>query len=225
MLDGILCTNGPNGLTPAALRQPPAGPLRRGGARVPLRRSHPDLLVETTSLSFAELPKLSYGLHLPRGLYEPRAKNNSHGGALSRAQLETVNYASQARAPPRPHARTVTRAGSGGGAVREWRGARTEAHRRAQSRRDNAARVCARACPHRAHAASPAPRSRRASLRRPSRARSDTRSCSPTACAPASLWATASGSAKGGRFAHANSRSTPLARRTHARARTRTAPL
>ena len=58
---------------------------------------HPDLLVETTSLSFAELPKITYNLQLPAGIMQPKTKANPIGGALSCAQLESVSYACQAR--------------------------------------------------------------------------------------------------------------------------------
>jgi hypothetical protein len=61
---------------------------------------HPDAVVETTSLSFAELPAISYKLHLPAAIYQPKTKTNPLGGALSRAQLETVSYGCQARSHP-----------------------------------------------------------------------------------------------------------------------------
>ena len=53
------------------------------------------MLVETTSLSFAELPKVTYNLHLPAGILQPKTDANPLGGALSRAQLETIVYACQ----------------------------------------------------------------------------------------------------------------------------------
>ena len=56
---------------------------------------HPDAVVETTSLSFAELPPITYQIKLPAGLYRPRSDANPYGGGLSRAQLETVAYACQ----------------------------------------------------------------------------------------------------------------------------------
>jgi hypothetical protein len=70
---------------------------------------HPDPVVETTSLSFAALPPITYQLKLPDSIYQPKGPSNQFGGALSRAQLETVSYASQrfevqAAAPiPRRH--------------------------------------------------------------------------------------------------------------------------
>ena len=56
---------------------------------------HPDPIVETTSLSFAEPPQVTYQLNLPKGLMQPKSADNPYGGALSRAQLETVSYACQ----------------------------------------------------------------------------------------------------------------------------------
>ena len=56
---------------------------------------HPDAIVETTSLSFAELPPISCSLHLPKEIYAAKSEANPLGGALSRAQLETVAYACQ----------------------------------------------------------------------------------------------------------------------------------
>ena len=56
---------------------------------------HPDPVVETTSLSFAELPRISYALNLPADIFLPRTPERRVGGALSRAQLETVSYACQ----------------------------------------------------------------------------------------------------------------------------------
>ena len=61
----------------------------------PTAQPHPDAVVETTSLSFAELPPISYSLNLPAGIFQPKAGANPYGGALSRAQLETVSYACQ----------------------------------------------------------------------------------------------------------------------------------
>ena len=56
---------------------------------------HPDPIVETTSLSFAEPPQVTYQLNLPAGITQPKSADNPYGGALSRAQLETVSYACQ----------------------------------------------------------------------------------------------------------------------------------
>ena len=57
---------------------------------------HPDPVVETTSLSFAEPPPIKYDLNLPDGIFEPRDElDNPAGGALSNLQLETVAYACQ----------------------------------------------------------------------------------------------------------------------------------
>ena len=58
-------------------------------------QAHPDAVVETTSLSFAEMPKIGYALTLPRGLLKPKTASNPFGGALSNLQLETVLYACQ----------------------------------------------------------------------------------------------------------------------------------
>eukprot|EP00308_Calcidiscus_leptoporus_P017993 CAMPEP_0119393148 /NCGR_PEP_ID=MMETSP1334-20130426/124389_1 /TAXON_ID=127549 /ORGANISM="Calcidiscus leptoporus, Strain RCC1130" /LENGTH=178 /DNA_ID=CAMNT_0007416155 /DNA_START=41 /DNA_END=574 /DNA_ORIENTATION=+ len=54
-------------------------------------QAHPDPVVETTSLSFAELPTISYTLKLPEHILQPRSDSNRHGGTLSRLQLETVS--------------------------------------------------------------------------------------------------------------------------------------
>ena len=56
---------------------------------------HPDPVVETTSLSFAELPPITVQLKLPKAIFQPKTSANKFGGALSRAQLETVAYACQ----------------------------------------------------------------------------------------------------------------------------------
>ena len=56
---------------------------------------HPDPVVETTSLSFAELPPITYNLALPAQIFLTKSADNPLGGALSRAQLETVSYACQ----------------------------------------------------------------------------------------------------------------------------------
>ena len=55
---------------------------------------HPDPIVETTSLSFASLPKITHAFSAPlKALFGPPTAANAHGGALSKAQLETVAYA------------------------------------------------------------------------------------------------------------------------------------
>jgi len=56
---------------------------------------HPDAVVETTSLSFAELPPISFDLTLPAGLFKPATPANQFGGSLSNLQLETIAYACQ----------------------------------------------------------------------------------------------------------------------------------
>jgi hypothetical protein len=56
---------------------------------------HPDTIVETTSLSFAALPKPAIRLDLPDGIKKPRTDDNPHGGALSIVQLEAISYACQ----------------------------------------------------------------------------------------------------------------------------------
>tara|TARA_B110000858_G_scaffold8484_1_gene9064 strand:+ start:870 stop:4238 length:3369 start_codon:yes stop_codon:yes gene_type:complete len=56
---------------------------------------HPDVVVETTSLSFAEPPPITYDLKLPQNIFNPKNADNPTGGALSNLQLETVSYASQ----------------------------------------------------------------------------------------------------------------------------------
>ena len=38
---------------------------------------------------------ITYKLQLPGGIFEPKSASNQHGGALSRAQLETIHYACQ----------------------------------------------------------------------------------------------------------------------------------
>ena len=58
-------------------------------------QAHPDPVVETTSLSFAELPPITYQLKLHNGIFRPKSASNEFGGALSRLQLETVSYACQ----------------------------------------------------------------------------------------------------------------------------------
>ena len=60
-----------------------------------LGQPHPDAVVETTSLSFADLPRITYNLSIPRAVLKPATPDNPHGGALSRLQLETVAYACQ----------------------------------------------------------------------------------------------------------------------------------
>ena len=61
---------------------------------------HPDPIVETTSLSFAALPRVNYTLSdTIKAIKQPHdAGSNKFGGALSRAQLETVSYACQRHA-------------------------------------------------------------------------------------------------------------------------------
>ena len=55
---------------------------------------HPDPIVETTSLSFAELPKIKHTFSAPlKRIHEPTSAANPYGGSLSKAQLETVAYA------------------------------------------------------------------------------------------------------------------------------------
>tara|TARA_B100000513_G_scaffold111919_1_gene48791 strand:+ start:1317 stop:6272 length:4956 start_codon:yes stop_codon:yes gene_type:complete len=56
---------------------------------------HPDSVVETTSLAFAELPPIRYKLLLPPQIMMRADETNRVGGALSRLQLETVVYANQ----------------------------------------------------------------------------------------------------------------------------------
>lgn len=51
-------------------------------------KSHPDILVESLSLSVCDLPTITYNLKLPKKLIK--------SGLLSSPQLETVVYASQA---------------------------------------------------------------------------------------------------------------------------------
>lgn len=63
-----------------------------------LGQPHPDPVVETTSLAFADLPPIEYQLRLPRELLAPRSASNPRGGALSKLQLETVSYACQQHA-------------------------------------------------------------------------------------------------------------------------------
>jgi len=48
---------------------------------------HPDAVVETTSLSFASLPPVTFSLKLPEGLYAAKSAQNEYGGALSRLQV------------------------------------------------------------------------------------------------------------------------------------------
>ena len=53
---------------------------------------HPDPIVETTSLSFAELPKIKHTFSAPlKRIHEPTSAANPYGGSLSKAQLETVD--------------------------------------------------------------------------------------------------------------------------------------
>lgn len=63
-----------------------------------LGQPHPDAVVETTSLSFADLPLVEYRTRLPQSLFKPKTADNPHGGALSKLQLETVTYACQQHA-------------------------------------------------------------------------------------------------------------------------------
>ena len=68
-----------------------------------LGQRHPDPVVETTSLSFANLPDdIDQELDLPSALFRPKSAANPLGGALSRLQLETVAYASRRHATDLP---------------------------------------------------------------------------------------------------------------------------
>ena len=74
---------------------------------------HPDPVVETTSLSFAALPPITYQLKLPAGIYQPRTDANPYGGGLSRAQVctppHTPLHAARV-APSHAHGRHAARA-------------------------------------------------------------------------------------------------------------------
>ena len=68
-----------------------------------LGQSHPDPVVETTSLSFANLPDdIDQALDLPSAIFRPKSDANPLGGALSRLQLETIAYASRRHATDLP---------------------------------------------------------------------------------------------------------------------------
>ena len=59
-------------------------------------QAHPDPIVETTSLAFAELPPITHDFSRPLDrIKEPQSASNPYGGSLSKAQLETVAYAGQ----------------------------------------------------------------------------------------------------------------------------------
>jgi hypothetical protein len=45
-------------------------------------------VVETTSLSYAELPPIKYTLALPGGIFDPVSKANPYGGSLSNLQVK-----------------------------------------------------------------------------------------------------------------------------------------
>ena len=64
---------------------------------------HPDAVVETTSLSFAELPAITMHSHLPKSIQKPKTDDNEFGGALSRLQIETVVYAGMRHATTLPN--------------------------------------------------------------------------------------------------------------------------
>ena len=68
---------------------------------------HPDPVVETTSLSFAELPKITLSTSLPKVLLKPRTDANPYGGALSRLQIETVAYAAMRHGTTLPTGQTA----------------------------------------------------------------------------------------------------------------------
>lgn len=51
-------------------------------------QAHPDAVVETTSLSYAELPPITYKLALPASILQPPSKANPYGGALSNLQVD-----------------------------------------------------------------------------------------------------------------------------------------
>lgn len=58
-------------------------------------QDHPDSVCETTSLSFAETPRITYHLALPKELLKPPSAVHPYGGSLSNLQLETIVYACQ----------------------------------------------------------------------------------------------------------------------------------
>ena len=68
---------------------------------------HPDAVVETTSLSFAELPRITMHSHLPQGMQKPKSDANPYGGALSNLQMETVVYAGMRHATQLPNGTTA----------------------------------------------------------------------------------------------------------------------
>ena len=64
-------------------------------------------MVETTSLSFAELPRITMHSHLPQGMQKPKSDANPYGGALSNLQMETVVYAGMRHATQLPNGTTA----------------------------------------------------------------------------------------------------------------------
>ena len=68
---------------------------------------HPDPVVETTSLAFAELPPITLSTALPKAIFKPRTDANPHGGALSRLQIETVAYAAMRHGTTLPTGQTA----------------------------------------------------------------------------------------------------------------------
>ena len=98
---------------------------------------HPTDAVETTSLSFADAPPISYELSLPPSLLKPKTPANPLGGALSRLQLETVAYACQrheAFLPSGERAGFFLGDGVGLGKGRQLAGLLLENHRRGRRR-------------------------------------------------------------------------------------------
>lgn len=68
---------------------------------LPVQR-HPDPVVETTSLSYAELPPIKYTLALPGGIYDSVSKANLYGGSLSDLQVKadlSTSFLMNAAAP------------------------------------------------------------------------------------------------------------------------------
>ena len=68
---------------------------------------HPDAVVETTSLSFAQLPPITMHSNLPQNMQKPKTASNPYGGALSNLQIETVVYAGMRHSTELPNGNTA----------------------------------------------------------------------------------------------------------------------
>jgi len=72
---------------------------------------HPDAVVETTSLSFAQLPPITMHSNLPQGMQKPKTASNPYGRALQPADRDgrVRGHAAQHGAAQRQHRRLLPR--------------------------------------------------------------------------------------------------------------------